>query len=401
MDREALIRRNLQMAEAFHKAPMPHQIRRNLIEFIAHFPFAPLTKGWNRILFIRPDHIGDMLLATPAMRALKHARPYTEIHVLAGPWSADILANIPEIDQVLTIDFPGFKRTQQKKNYFQPYFQLLKVARQLRQIGYGHAIIMRPDHWWGAMLAHVAGIPERIGYQVESVAPFLTRSIPYTYEHAVQQNLRLVESWTDSLPANEIIYQLDVFEQEAQQVNEILRQYGIADNTPILCIHPGAGTWVKRWQNEHWSQVADTLTDQLDAHVIFTGSDSERAIISYIQNRMKHKSSSTAGELSIQQLAALYKRALVVLGPDSGPLHLAAAVATPTVALFGPADPVEFAPWGAREQHIVLAAPIGCRPCRVLDWGDDPAENHPCLRDIAVGQVLEAARRVVNAANQG
>jgi heptosyltransferase-2/heptosyltransferase-3 len=389
------------MADAFHQAPMPHQLRKNMTEFVARFPFSPLTKGWNRVLFIRPDHLGDMLLATPAMRALKNARPYTEIHVLAGTWSADILANIPEIDQVLTIDFPGFKRTQQKKNYLQPYFQLIKTARQLRQIGYGHAIIMRPDHWWGAMLTHIAGIPERIGYAVDNVTPFLTQAIPHTYEHAVHQNLRLVENWTGTVASSEIVYTLDVFEQEIQQVNDILQQYGIQADSPIFCIHPGAGTWVKRWQNEYWSHVADTLTDQLDAHVIFTGSDTERALISNIQNRMQHKSNSTAGDLNIQQLAALYKRSQVVLGPDSGPLHLAAAVGTPTVALFGPADPIEFAPWGAKDQHIVLTAPVGCRPCRVLDWGDDPAENHPCVRDIAIGQVLEAARRVVNAANQG
>jgi heptosyltransferase-2/heptosyltransferase-3 len=86
----------------------------------------------------------------------------------------------------------------------------------------------------------------------------------------------------------------------------------------------------------------------------------------------------------------------VVLGPDNGPLHLAAAVATPTVALFGPADPDEFRPWGPVERHAVLASSIACRPCRVLDWsGDDPA-NHPCMSDISVGAVLEAARRVVS-----
>ena len=82
-----------------------------------------------------------------------------------------------------------------------------------------------------------------------------------------------------------------------------------------------------------------------------------------------------------------------MLGPDSGPLHLAAAVGTPTVALFGPADPVEFGTWGSPEKHIMLWSSIGCRPCRVLDWGGDAPENHPCVREIPVGTVLDAARR--------
>jgi ADP-heptose:LPS heptosyltransferase len=99
------------------------------------------------------------------------------------------------------------------------------------------------------------------------------------------------------------------------------------------------------------------------------------------------------GDTRVGQLAALFARARVVLGPDSGPLHLAAAVGAPTVTLFGPADPAEFGPWGSRQKHFVLTSDIGCRPCRVLDWGDDDPAFHPCVRDINAAQVLDAARR--------
>lgn len=396
MTREGLVYRNQQMAEAFHKPPVQHQMRHYFIEAVAKFPFAPLTKGWNHILFIRPDHLGDMLLATPAMRALKEARPYTEIHVLAGPWSAPILANVPEIDLVLTIDFPGFVRGQEKRNYVSPYIQLIKVSRQLRQIGYGHAVIMRPDHWWGAMLAHVAGISERIGYATENVGQFLTQAIPFQHEHAIRQNLRLVEQWTGAISDEDVPYHLDIFDDERETIKQYLSKFGMKQGQAYFCIHPGSGTWVKRWENELWAKVADTLIEQLDATVVFTGSNSERSMTTDIQNRMQNKSYSTAGELNIEMLAALYEKALLVIGPDSGPLHLAAAVGTATVALFGPADPIEFAPWGDKRRHIVLYSAIGCRPCRVLDWGDDGPENHPCVREISIGQVLEAARTVVN-----
>lgn len=395
MDREALVTRNQQLAEAFHQTPMQHRLRRYVIEAVARFPFAPLTKGWNRVLFIKPDHIGDMLLAIPAMRALKEASPYTEIHVLAGYWAGSILANVPEVDQVLTIDFPGFRRSDKKSNYIAPYFQLLKVARQLRQVGYGHAIVLRPDHWWGAMLAHIAGISERIGYSIESVAPFLTHAIPHKHEHAIRQNLRLVEGWTGQIANEDVPYYLDVYDKERMEITAMLKQCGIGEKQPYFCIHPGSGTWVKQWNYDSWAKVADTLCEQLDATVVFTGSDSERAMVDNIQNRMQNKSCTTAGELSLHQLGALYERALVVLGPDSGPMHLAAAIGTPTVALFGAADPLEFAPWGSRDKHIVLTSPIGCRPCRVLDWGDDHPKYHPCVNDITIGRVLEAARRLV------
>ena len=85
----------------------------------------------------------------------------------------------------------------------------------------------------------------------------------------------------------------------------------------------------------------------------------------------------------------------MVLGPDSGPLHLAAAVGTPTVSLYGPADPVEFGPWGSRGKHRVLTSPIACRPCRILDWGDDDLAWHPCLADISVKHVVDAAHSLL------
>ncbi|MEL6525234.1 MAG: glycosyltransferase family 9 protein [Chloroflexota bacterium] len=396
MDREALVRRNKQLADAFHQPPVQHRVRRFMINAISKFPFWALTKGWNRVLFIKPDHLGDMLLAIPAMRALKEAQPYTEIHVLAGPWSASVLKNVPEVDLVLTIEFPGFVRDAEKSNYLAPYMQLMRVSQQLRQIGYGHAIILRPDHWWGAMLAYVAGISERIGYDVDNVSQFLTQAIPHDYDHAIRQNLRLVENWVGTVDDADVPYWLDVYESDRESIQEYLSSYDVDPQDAYFCIHPGSGAWVKRWENDQWAKVADTLTEQLDATVIFTGVHSERAMIDDIQNRMMHKSYTTAGDLSIEQLAALYERALVVMGPDSGPLHLAAAVDTPTVALFGPADPVEFAPWGSKDKHRVVTSPIGCRPCRVLDWGDDDPQFHPCMRDITIGDVLEAARTVVN-----
>lgn len=395
LDRDALVRRNKQLAEAFHQPPVQHRLRRYMINTISKFPFMPLTKGWNRILFIKPDHLGDMLLAIPAMRALKRVQPYAEIHVLAGAWSASVLANVPEVDLVLTVNFPGFARDKDKKNYLAPYTQLIKVSRQLRQIGYGHAVILRPDHWWGAMLSYVAGISERIGYDIENVSQFLTQASNHRHEHAIRQNLRLVEQWTGQLSDDEIPYYLDVYDDERETVHHYLAQFGISAQRRYFCIHPGSGTWVKHWENDQWAKIADTLIDQLDADVIFTGGDGERAMVDNIQNRMEHKSYTSAGDLNIQQLAALYENSLLVLGADSGPIHLAAAVKTPTVALFGPADPIEFAPWGDKNHHMVVTSSIGCRPCRVLDWGDDAPEYHPCVREITIGQVLEAARTVV------
>src|SRR5690606_23855887 len=128
-----------------------------------------------------------------------------------------------------------------------------------------------------------------------------------------------------------------------------------------------------------------------DAAVILTGGDHELPQAQRIAARMRQPACVTAGDTQIGTLAALFERALVVLGPDSGPLHLASACGAPTVTLFGPADPVEFGTWGPPDRHFVLTSSIGCRPCRVLDWGDDDPAYHPCVREISVGRVLDAA----------
>lgn len=396
MHREALVRRNRSMAEAFHAVPLKHQIRRNILKLIAALPITPTPKlNTERILLVRPDHLGDVLLTTPAIQALRRANPKAEIHALVGPWSADVIASYPEIDQVLTLSFPGFSRNP-KKSWRSPYEMAVVVSRHLRHINYSSAIIMRPDHWWGAMTVKLAGIPERIGYNHPDVAPFLTTVLAQKRQHAVMQNLRLVEKWTGQITPEQAVYSFPVEAIDQSYIDGYLAEWGIRQNQPIFSIHAGTGTWVKHWQVDKWAKVADILTEQLDAQVILTGSANELPLVRQIAGQMKQSPIIMAGDTSIGQLAALFKRSRVVLGPDSGPLHLAVAVGTPTVALFGPADPIEFASWGSPTKHYTLFSDIACRPCRVLDWASDNPEFHPCLREITVAQVLDAARRAAN-----
>ncbi|HLU10556.1 MAG TPA: glycosyltransferase family 9 protein [Oceanobacillus sp.] len=394
MDRQALVLRNQAMAKAYHHLPVKHRIRRALLHALGTVPI-PNAKSptVERILLIRPDHLGDVLLTTPAIQMLRAAYPKAEIHALVGPWSASILANYAEIDVVLTLPFPGFSRGS-KIGLRAPYALALRSARQLRKIGYTSAVILRPDHWWGAMLAKWAGIPRRVGYDLPDVAPFLTDAIPHTHQHAVLQNARLIETLTKTPSSNSLSLRFPVDSLDKVWVDAYLQEWDITPEKPIIAIHPGSGTWVKQWSEANWAFVADTLADQLDASVVFTGSDHEMPLVRRILSAMQHPACVMVGE-AIGSLAALYERAKIVLGPDSGPLHLAVAVGTPTVTLFGPADPVEFGSWGSPEKHRMVWSSIGCRPCRVLDWNGDAPENHPCVREITPAVVLEAARKAI------
>ncbi len=390
-NREALAARNRALAHAYHRLSFKERLRRALLVDLARLPIPTVKPKTERLLLIRPDHLGDVLLTTPAIRALRESRPNAEIHALVGPWSADVLSAYDEIDVVLTLPFPGFNRARSGSE--PPYALLIRSARHLRRIGYSAAFLFRPDHWWGALLAKVAGIPQRIGYTMPDVKRFLTHGVERQGGHAVEQSLRLVEYWTQGA-RGDVTLRFPVDPVDRAYVDSTLEAWGIAPNQKLIAIHPGAGTQVKQWEPAQWTVVADTLSDQLDAAIVLTGNDRELPIVRHIADSMSSRACLMVGETSIGQLAALYARSAVTLGPDSGPLHLAVAVGTPTVTLFGPADPIQFGPWGSPDKHRVLVSSIGCRPCRVLDWSGDEPANHPCVRDIPVGQVLEAARRV-------
>src|SRR5690606_16301227 len=188
--RQALVLRNQAMAKAYHHLPVKHRIRRALLHALGTVPI-PNAKSptVERILLIRPDHLGDVLLTTPAIQMLRAAYPKAEIHALVGPWSASILANYAEIDVVLTLPFTGFSRGS-KIGVTPRYVRALRSARQQRKIGHTGTVILRPDHWRGALLANWAGDARGVGYDIRDVAPFLTDLLPHTHQRAVSPNAR-------------------------------------------------------------------------------------------------------------------------------------------------------------------------------------------------------------------
>jgi lipopolysaccharide heptosyltransferase II len=386
------------MAEAMHQTPLRHLVRRSGLRVVASLPVRMVTPAERpRILLIRPDHLGDVLLATPAFRALRQSRPTAELHGLVGPWSADVLETCSALDQVLTIPFPGFSRAP-NPNLRSPYELAWDTARKLRQLRYSTALILRPDHWWGALVAYLAGIPARIGYAMPDVEPFLTQRLPPMREHAVWQNARLVERLIGQpLTEADLSLRYTVPDEDRAWVDGYLQELDVTPSTRLIVLHAGAGTLIKQWEPQRWAVVADRLARQAIARIVLTGGEQEIPLARAIEAQMDEPPLVMAGETRIGTLAALLERSVLALGPDSGPLHLAAAVGTPTVALFGPADPDEFRPWGSPTRHILLASDIGCRPCRILDWPGDSADNHPCVREITAERVVEAAHRALNA----
>lgn len=369
---------------------------------------APLTGG-PRILLVRPDHLGDLVLTTPVLHALKAQMPDAHVAMMVGPWSSEVVARHPAIDRLLTCPFPGFRRG--KQGLIAPYILLVSIAQQLRRGKYDLAINLRPDFWWGAALLYLARIPRRVGYAIEPGTPFLTHALLFPApEHATRSALRLTSAGlvTVGAPPLEEPYTPERYPlqfvptpEEQRWVAERLAGASIGAETPVVVIHPGSGAAVKLWRPEAWSECADALATSSTMRIVLTGGKGEPVLLEEIAGGMTAEALLVT-DATVGQLAALLQRARLVLGVDSGPLHLAVAQTTPTVEIFGPSDPRIFGPWGAAERHIVVQARHRCPtcpaiPCNRLDIPAAEVAAHPCVRLVAAQEVLEAAGRLGSA----
>ncbi len=368
-----------------------------------------------RILLIRPDHLGDLVLTTTVLHALRTHAPNAHITMMVGPWSSEIVARHPDIDQLITFPFPGFQRTPQKP--WTPYILLLSAAQQLRRSKYNLVINLRPDFWWGAALTYLARIPRRIGYAIKPGTPFLTHILPFTApEHWTVSNLRLASAALETLgyPPLEEPYtperyplQFTPTPEEHKWVAERLSNEGIDAHTPIAVIHPGTAAAVKLWRPQAWSHCANALTSSLTqpspVRIILTGSKHEQPLMEEIARGITSPTLLIT-DATLGQLTALLARAQLVLGVDSGPPHLATSQNTPTVRIFGPTDPRLAGPWGPPEQQLVIASTQRCPgcptiPCGRIDFRPEELSAHPCTRLVPEQQVMEAINKLLGMTN--
>jgi lipopolysaccharide heptosyltransferase II len=353
-----------------------------------------------RVLLIRPDHLGDTVLSSPAVESLRKALPNAHLAMMLGPWSQEVARRDPLLDQVLACEFPGFARGP-KSSLLAPYRLLWRRARDLRGSRFDAAVILRFDHWWGAALAALSGIPLRVGYGVAESAPFLSVAMsPPRRVHWAEQGLQLVaalcRAWGVPIPDPPLRPPLrfGLRAEEVEEAARLLAELGLGEHRPLVALHPGAGSDLKLWPEENWIRLGGELAS-LGARMVVTGSASEAPLARRIAASIP-EGQTAAGRTNLGALAALFRRCQLVVGVDNGPLHLAVAVGARTVHLFGPTDPAVFGPWGEPSRHRIVPSSWPGSPCGRLDLRSFDGPSPPCMRAISVDQAAGACREVLS-----
>ena len=342
-----------------------------------------LPAGFNpqRILVIKLDHLGDVLLATPVFSNLRCAYPSAEIHCLVGDWGKIGLQNHPHVDKILQYNARFFFRPGSPK----PRYKVLSILSRLRQQNYDLVIDLRGD-WLTALFALMKPTRYRLDYAWLQVANKL-KLAQFSGLHQLERNLDLLRIADIPTPCKLPAFHTTAADQ--RWADDFLRRLRILPHCPLIIIHPGSPISLKRWRTERFAAVADWLIKQKNAQILFVGTRDEVQIISNVQRQMNEKSINLAGETTVSQLAELLKRCHLFLGNDSGPMHVAAAVGAQTIGLYGPGNPARFGPVGLN-CNTVRRQPH-CPPClgTVCKFGGEG-----CMKDIRIEDIIQTVQAI-------
>jgi predicted lipopolysaccharide heptosyltransferase III len=328
------------------------------------------------ILVIKLRYLGDVLLATPALEALKAAYPSTRLTVVVNRGTEAMLAGNPHIDEVLPLERGSI-------------LSQWRFLRELRRRRFD-VVIDLTDADRSAWLSRMTGAPVRIGFNDEG----RFRGHCYTnVVHGEPGTHRIERDLASLAPLNiaaaETIPRLWLTPEEKWRAADLLSREGVDRKKPLAMLQPGARYWFKAWPWERFAALADRLAEQYGYQVLIGGNQQEFELAERICGTAASRPINLAGRADMRIYAAVLKRTSLFVGNDSGAMHVAAAVGAPVVALFGPSDPKEWGPRGAAA--AVLYKGIDCRICfhPTCERGE---QN--CMKLIGIEEVLSAIARL-------
>jgi lipopolysaccharide heptosyltransferase II len=360
-----------------------------------------MNENWQQatnILCVRLDALGDLLMTTPAMRALKGTSAARRITLLASLAGAEVAALVPEVDSVIAYEAPWMKATAPRPDS-QPDFAMIE---RLKESKFDAAVIFTvysQNPLPAAFMCYLADIPLRLAHCRENPYQLLTDWVPdlepdRMVRHEVRRQLDLVAR-VGSQTDNERL-SLRVGRSDLERAAHILDNLGVDRKRPWIIIHPGATAASRRYPPESFAAAGRRLVLEFGIQPVFTGSAQEAALIDCIRSLLGDALSySLAGQLNLRELVALIALAPLLISNNTGPAHIAAAVGTPVVDLYALTNP-QHIPW--QVPHRVLSHDVACKYCYKSIC---PEGHHNCLRLVTPDQVVWAALELLHETSPG
>lgn len=346
------------------------------------------------ILIVKLSAIGDVIHTLPALNAIREHYPQAHITWLIEEAAADLVVGHRALDRVLVSRRKSWMRRLRGPDRRQALKEIRRFWKDLRHTRYDiiidfHALLK------SGLLVGMARGKRKIGFDKgmqhqEFSYLFLNERIPPVdmEVHALTRGLMLLNAI--GITTRKVVYDIPFSDGDIAAVRELLGEQEVDGSRMLVAINPVALWETKLWLNDRFAMLADRLVRDHHVDVVFTGGPADNPVVQSIMGMMAAPAANLTGRTSLKMLAALYHLSRTLVTTDTGPMHLAAAVGTPVVALFGPTAPWRTGPFG--DGHQVVRTAPACSPCFKRQCDEHRCR---CMTDITVSDVLQATRRLL------
>ncbi|MFA6349633.1 MAG: lipopolysaccharide heptosyltransferase II, partial [Candidatus Omnitrophota bacterium] len=340
---------------------------------------------FKRILVVRTDRIGDVLLSTPVLKGLRENFPHAYIAMMVSPYAKDVIEMSPFVDEVITYD----KDVKHKS-----WLRSMKFSQKLKKRGFDLALILHPVNR-AHLITYFSGIKKRVGFD-RKFGFLLTDRIKHAKQegqkHELEYNLDFLR-YLGIEPRDKKLF-MPIKPESEEVVKQLLEKEGVAESDELLAVHAGASCISKIWPAERFAGVAEKLAKSRGMKVVIVAGPKDVNVSNDMVKRMSVPVVNLAGKTSVSQLASVLKRCRLFISNDSGPVHIASAVGTPVISIFGRnqkgLSPKRWGPVGDRDK--VLHKKTDCIECLAHNC----TRGFLCLNSITVDEVVEAAEKILN-----
>ena len=350
----------------------------------------------NRILIMDAGGIGDLVMATPLLRALRERFKKSHITLLVVPRAAEAVKKLPYFDELIEFDIGN-------------RLESLRLLWRLRRRRFDMMIDLQAIESWPAalrrMLLYLIVNPRiKVGRNTDHRGFFLDIKVPEDFlgtVHEVERKLSIANALGAEVAVPNCFNRTNVelkfklSESDRASVEAFLDEHGIEDGQFMVGLNPGSFLPTRRWDKNRFIEIGRRVASKYEAQLIITGGNREKTLIREIAESLQDTVPIEATEFTLGELAALLRRINLFITNDTGPMHIAAAVGTPIIAIFGPENYHRYRPYSKSFNRVVAISPISCRPCRKFD-----CKSHECMKAVSIGMVWEAVESAISYAKQ-